>query len=138
MLKIKELFLFLTKKYTIIRFGIIGGISTLLDYLIYWVMLHLVAYNIAMPVGYFVSLIFNYTLTTKWTFRSVCTITSFIAVIGIHLFNCFIIRDKLLDFFIAICGFSENEAYLYTIAISIPVNYLMLQTFFILYKQMKS
>ncbi|MBE6296959.1 MAG: hypothetical protein E7088_00470 [Bacteroidales bacterium] len=137
MLKIKELFLFFTKKYTVIRFVITGGLSTLLDYFIYWVMLHFVTYNVAMPVGYFLSLIFNYMLTTKWTFRSIYTITSFIAVVGIHLFNCFIVRDKLLGFFVAICGFGENEAYLYTIAISIPVNYLLLQTFFVLYKHMK-
>ncbi|HAG68514.1 MAG TPA: GtrA family protein [Lachnospiraceae bacterium] len=58
----------------ILKFGVVGGISFLIDFLIYTVVLKLInweyGYMIAGVVGFSISLIFNYLASMKFVFES--------------------------------------------------------------------
>lgn len=113
-----------------IKFCIVGGICTIMDFIVYWCMLIITPYQNAMIIGYMTSLIINYILTTKWTFKENLDLFNFIGVIFIHLINCFVIRNLLLTSFIEYAQRNEKEAYIYTINISAFLNYIFLSIFF--------
>ena len=117
-------------KNSFIRFCIVGGICTIIDYAVYWGMLHLVKYNTAMIIGYIVSLVINYILTTMWTFRAKLKYSNLIAVSAIHIFNCFILRAGLLELFVQKYNLCATEAYLYTMMLSIPFTFILLRLYF--------
>ena len=101
-------------------------------------MLFIAPYQYAMITGYFTSLIVNYIVTTKWTFSERLNLFNFTGVILIHLFNCFVIRNILLTFFIKYADKNEKEAYIYTIIISAFLNYIFLSLFFRYTKRRKT
>ena len=121
-----------------IKFCIVGGFCTIIDFIVYWCMLFIAPYQYAMITGYFTSLIVNYIVTTKWTFSERLNLFNFTGVILIHLFNCFVIRNILLTFFIKYADKNEKEAYIYTIIISAFLNYIFLSLFFRYTKRRKT
>ena len=55
--------------FEIIRFGIVGGIATVLHYGVYWLLHDVINVNLAYTVGYYVSFIANYLLSARFTFN---------------------------------------------------------------------
>ncbi len=130
-----SIFLFLRKimsEYSLLRFAVVGILCTIVDVTVYWLMLFIVPYSIAMIVGYFVSLILNFVFTTLWTFRASMGVMNFISVLAIHLFNCFVLRANILDIFVKACEYEERLAYILTILITVPLNYILLRGYFTL------
>ncbi len=117
-------------KHSLLRFAMVGVLCTMIDSVVYWLMLFFVPYSTAMVVGYFVSLLLNFILTTVWTFRASVGATNFIVVLVVHLFNCFVLRAGLLDFFVQDCLYEEITAYFLTILVSVPINYVLLRSYF--------
>ena len=58
----------------VIRFGIVGAFATLFHYLIYWVLQHWIDMNLAFTIGYVISFVCNFFLTSYFTFRSKATV----------------------------------------------------------------
>ena len=112
----------------VIRFGIVGVLATVLHYLIYFVLKNWMNLNIAYIIGYGLSFICNYFLTSYFTFRKKANIKSGIGFSGAHLFNL-VFQVILLNIFTYL-GVSENIAPIPVYAIAIPVNFLLVRFVF--------
>lgn len=112
----------------IIRFCIVGCVATILHYVIYYVLKNWINLNIAYIIGYGLSFICNYFLTSYFTFKKKANLKSGIGFSGAHLFNL-LFQVVLLNVFTYI-GISENIAPIPVYAIAIPVNFLMVRFVF--------
>lgn len=112
----------------LIRFCIVGCIATILHYVIYYVLKNWINLNIAYIIGYGLSFICNYFLSSYFTFKKKANLKSGIGFSGAHLFNL-AFQVVLLNVFTYI-GISENIAPIPVYAIAIPVNFLMVRFVF--------
>lgn len=110
-----------------LRFCLVGGICTLLDVTIYYVILCFAPRSIAMILGYCISLLLNYFLTVYWTFRTKSTAKNAIGIVLAHLFNLFVVRMGLMYIWCTILLFDERIAYIPTLAISVVINFLIIK-----------
>ena len=53
----------------IVRFGIVGGVATLIQYGVYLLMLYAVSPTLSNTIGYAVSFLFNFVASTRYTFK---------------------------------------------------------------------
>ena len=108
----------------IIRFGIVGGIATLLQIGLYFVFLHTVGVKpvIATIISYAISFVFNFFLSSYFTFHSSPNAKKGLGFTLSHLFNMGM-QTGLVAIFAKIIG--PSLAILPAIAISFPINYLL-------------
>lgn len=111
----------------VVRFGIVGGAATLLQYAIYWAMLHVASHNVALTVGYVVSLIFNFVASTRYTFRVKANARHGAGFAFSHLIN-YLLQMLTLNVFIAI-GVSEHLAPIPMFCVCVPINFLLVRFF---------
>ncbi len=112
----------------LLRFGIVGVVSTLLHYAIYWVLQHWIEVNIAYTTGYILSFLANYWLSAHFTFHKQVNVKNGIGFSGAHLVN-YLLHIMLLNFFLWL-GLSNEVAPLGVFAIAIPVNFLLVRLVF--------
>ena len=110
----------------IIRFGIVGGIATLLQIGLYFVFLHTVRVKpvIATIISYAISFVFNFFLSSYFTFHSSPNAKKGLGFTLSHLFNMGM-QTGLVAIFAKIIG--PSLAILPAIAISFPINYLLVR-----------
>ncbi len=108
----------------IIRFGIVGGIATLLQIGLYFVFLHTVGVKavIATIISYAISFVFIFFLSSYFTFHSSPNAKKGLGFTLSHLFNMGM-QTGLVAIFAKIIG--PSLAILPAIAISFPINYLL-------------
>jgi len=112
--------------FEIVRFGIVGVAATAIHYAVYYALLSLTSHNVAYTVGYVVSFLCNYVLSSLFTFR-VTISAGRLAAFGVsHLLN-YLIQMGLLNLFVW-TGVSPVVAPLPVFAIAVPVNYLLVRT----------
>ncbi len=109
------------------RFCIVGIICTVLDMALFCLLRIIVPYQIALVGGYLISLVVNYMLTIRWTFRTRSTMGNIIGIMFAHLFNLFIIRMGLMWIFTSFLFWGENIAYVPTLAISVTINFFLIR-----------
>ncbi len=114
--------------FEIIRFGIVGVVSTALHYAIYWVLQHWIEVNIAYTTGYVLSFLANYWLSAHFTFRKSVNVKNGIGFSGAHFVN-YLLHIVLLNFFLWL-GLSNEVAPLGVFAIAIPVNFILVRFVF--------
>ena len=110
----------------IIRFCLVGGLATLLQYGIYVVFVDAVGVK-AVPstlISYGISFIANYILTTFFTFQKKPTSQNIVGFIACHAVNLGL-QTGLVAIFTRIVG--ETLALLPALAICVPLNYLMVR-----------
>jgi len=112
----------------IIRFGIVGVVSTALHYAIYWVLQHWIEVNIAYTIGYVLSFLVNYWLTAHFTFHRQVSVKNGVGFSGAHLVN-YGLHIVLLNIFLWL-GFSNEMAPFGVFAIAIPVNFILVRFVF--------
>ena len=112
----------------IIRFGIVGVIATIIHYFIYWILQKWININIAFSIGYALSFICNFFLSSLFTFKSKVTVRKGVGFGGAHLIN-WLIQLGLLNMFVYI-GVSRKWAPILVYAISIPINFIMVRFVF--------
>jgi len=112
----------------IIRFAIVGTISTVMNYVIYWILQHWINVNVAYTIGYVLSFFVNYWLTAHFTFKEKTSAKNGIGFSGAHLFNYFL-HIALLNFFLWV-GLSRELAPLGVYAIAVPTNFIMVRFVF--------
>lgn len=112
----------------VIRFGIVGLFATILHYGIYWILRQWMDYNIAFTIGYMLSFVCNFFLTSYFTFKTKATVKRSVGFSGAHLFNYFF-QMFLLNFFIHI-GVGQSVAPIPVYLIAIPVNFMMIRFVF--------
>ena len=115
-----------TRISEIIRFCLVGGLATLLQYGIYVVFVDAVGVK-AVPstlISYGISFVANYILTTFFTFQKKPTSHNIVGFIACHAVNMGL-QTGLVYIFTRIVG--ETLALLPALAICVPLNYLMVR-----------
>ncbi|MDE6670414.1 MAG: GtrA family protein [Muribaculaceae bacterium] len=110
----------------IVRFGLVGGLATVLQYGIYVVFVHVVGVR-AVPstmISYGISFIFNYILSSYFTFHKHPTTRNGLGFALSHLVNMGL-QTGLVAIFKEIVG--PTLALLPAMGICIPANYLMVR-----------
>lgn len=116
------------KKAQFLRFAIIGVFAFLLHYFIYWVCYHFMSEGIAYTLGYFLSFIANFYLSSKFTFRSKATAKKglgFAAAHGINYLN----QILLLHLFLWL-GIDRAWAPIPVNCVAVPINFLLVRFVF--------
>ena len=110
-----------------IRFIIVGTTATIMQYILYVLMVQTLHPTIANTIAYAISFCFNYLASTKFTFRVKPTVQRGIGFAFAHLIN-YLLQTTLLTFFLYI-GLHKIIALLPVIAICVPVNFFMVRFF---------
>lgn len=113
-----------------VRFCIVGGICTLIDYIVYYFANAIIPYQYAVLMGFMVSFGANYILTTYWTFKTTTSHKNLLGMILCHLFNLIVIRIGLLSLLIDILHIDKDLAYIPVLLISALSSFLILKFVF--------
>ena len=110
-----------------IRFCVVGVLATILDAAIFYTVRTFAPYQIALASGYLLSLIFNYFLTVRWTFKKQTNIKNAMGLVSAHLFNLFVVRMGLMFIFVDMCSINDKIAYIPTLGISMFTNFIIIK-----------
>lgn len=114
--------------YEFIRFGIVGVIATAIHYGVYWVLMHWLFVTIAYSIGYAVSFICNFLLTSFFTFRKRATMKKGLGFGVAHGVN-YLLHVLFLHSFLWL-GVSKSMAPIPVFAMVIPINFLLVRFVF--------
>ena len=106
-------------------FVIVGIFATVLHYGIYYLLMHVINVNVAYTIGYFLSFIVNFFLTSYFTFGVAPSWMKLLGMSGAHLINYFL-HMILLNVFLYI-GISKVWAPIPVFSIAIPVNFILVR-----------
>ena len=109
----------------IIRFGIVGVLATIIQYLVYVMLYYFIGTNIAFTLGYIISLIFNFILSNYFTFKTNPNKEKGIKFLLAHGFN-YGLQMVLLNLFNMV-GVHKAISPFLVYCISIPVNFLLVK-----------
>lgn len=112
----------------VFRFVLVGILATLIHYGIYLILNIFIITWIAYSIGYFISFLFNFYLSSIFTFKSKATIKKGIGFGISHAIN-YGLHIILLAIFIQI-GIPKNYAPIPVYMIAIPVNFLLVRFVF--------
>ena len=109
----------------VVRFGIVGTTAMVIHYGIYFVLLPLMDKNIAYSIGYFISFLCNFLMSSYFTFRVKPSWTRLFRFSGSHLINYFV----YLGLFNLFCwlGIPPKWAPLPVYAIAVPISFLLVR-----------
>lgn len=110
-----------------LRFCVVGAVCTVLDMALYYLLCTIVPYQFSLVGGYTISLIVNYILTIRWTFRTRSTMWNAIGVVSAHLFNLFVVRMGLMYLFTSVARLSDDVAFIPTLIISVVTNFIIIR-----------
>lgn len=110
-----------------IRFCVVGVLATILDAAIFYTVRFFAPYQTALASGYLLSLIFNYFLTVRWTFKKQTNIKNALGLVSAHLFNLFVVRMGLMFIFVDMCSINDKIAYIPTLGISMFTNFIIIK-----------
>ena len=114
--------------YELIRFGIVGVIATAIHYGVYWVLMHWIYVTIAYSIGYVVSFVCNFLLTSYFTFRKRASVKKGLGFGVAHGVN-YLLHVLFLHFFLWL-GVSKSMAPIPVFAMVIPINFLLVRFVF--------
>ncbi|MDN0071330.1 GtrA family protein [Bacteroides caecigallinarum] len=117
-----------TKYIEFIRFGIVGVLATGIHYGIYILLNYAMIQWLAYSIGYGVSFLCNFYLSSVFTFRSKVSIKKGIGFGISHLIN-YLLHIVLLTIFLKL-GFSDEFAPIPVFLIVIPINFLLVRFVF--------
>lgn len=109
----------------IICFGLVGCVAVVVHYSTYYILLSFFSHNIAYIVGYFISFLINYRLTTSLTFRKKETIKNALGFTLCHVVN-FSLQVASLNVIIFM-GVDKVYAPLLVLALCVPLNFLLVR-----------
>lgn len=112
----------------IIRFVIVGVIATAIHYGIYWLLMHLMNATIAYSIGYALSFICNFLLTSYFTFRKRASVKKGLGFGVAHGVN-YLLHVVFLNLFLWL-GVSKSFAPIPVFAVVIPINFLLVRFVF--------
>ena len=122
----------------VVRFGIVGGLATILQYVIYLVMMPLLSQffpkmgdhtlaTTANTIAYIVSFIFNFIASTRYTFKVKANAKRGVGFTLSHVVN-YSMQTLCLNLFVGL-GLAKQLAMIPTLCICIPVNFLLVRFF---------
>lgn len=110
------------------RFVAVGALATLIHYGIYLVLLGRMADGVAYTVGYVISFVFNYLLSSRYTFRSQTSVRNGVGFCAAHAVN-YLLHISLFHLWMWV-GVPEWLVPIPVYAIAIPVNFLLVRLVF--------
>lgn len=110
------------------RFVLVGGFATVLQYAFYLLFLLFTGANAALTIGYVLSFIANFALTSLFTFRRKATVKRGLGFGLAHLTN-YLLQMVLLNVFLSF-GIPKTWALLPVFAVCIPINFLLVRFVF--------
>ncbi|EHO69671.1 GtrA family protein [Segatella maculosa] len=111
----------------IVRFGIVGGVATLIQYGVYLLMLYAVSPTLSNTIGYAVSFLFNFVASTRYTFKVKTNARHGAGFALSHLIN-YGLQIVMLHLFMAL-GVSEKLAPVPMFCVCVPINFLLVRFF---------
>ena len=111
-----------------IRFVIVGVVATVVHYLLYVFFNLFMLSWIAYSIGYGLSFLLNFFLSSRFTFRSSASVKKGIGFGMSHFIN-YSLQVLLLSLFLKM-GIPENLAPVPVFAITIPINFLLVRFVF--------
>lgn len=111
----------------IVRFIIVGGLATAIQYGIYLLMLLWLQPLLANTIGYLVSFTFNYIASTHYTFRVKSTAKRGLGFVFSHIVNYFLQTLTLHAFLLL--GLDKKIAMIPMFAICVPINFVLVRFF---------
>lgn len=111
-----------------VRFALVGVIATAIHYLLYFVLQKTMNAGMAYTIGYAVSFVANFLLTSVFTFKAKATIKKGVGFGAAHLCN-YLLQMGLLYAVLAI-GVRRDIAPVPVYCIAIPLNFLMVRFVF--------
>ena len=110
------------------RFGIVGTISAGIHYGIYYFLQKQINVNVAYSIGYGISLIGNFFMTSYLTFRTNPSAKKAVGFSFSHLVN-YLLHLSLLNLFLFI-GISNELVPFFVLMIAVPANFILLRFIF--------
>ena len=108
----------------LIRFGVVGIISTLLNYLIFWVLVEIGAvYWISMVGGYLSGVAIGYKLNKVWTFHSQSKTSHFLMYLSLYLCSLLVGLVSIIGM-VEILNIQPKIANIIVIFITATINFL--------------
>ncbi len=111
--------------YEILRFGIVGAVATLLQFVAFFLLVSHISHNIALPLSYAISLTVNFFLTTYFTFQVKPSAKKGMGFLVSHGIN-FTLQFVLLNIFIWL-GMNKQWALIPVFLVCIPVNFILVR-----------
>lgn len=122
----------------VVRFGIVGGLATVLQYVIYLAMMPVLAHFIpkmgdhtlattSNTIAYVVSFIFNFIASTRYTFKVKANAKRGAGFTLSHVVN-YSMQTLCLNLFVGM-GMLKQWAMIPTLCICIPINFLLVRFF---------
>lgn len=113
------------QRSSVVRFVCSGVLATAIQYFVYYILKGTMPLAAAWTVGYLISFLANYFLTTLFTFHVRPTRSRALLFALCHVVN-WGLQTLSLEAFVY-CGLSEELAPLAVYAVCVPVNFLMLR-----------
>jgi putative flippase GtrA len=111
-----------------IRFAIVGVFATVIHYGTYLLLKNLITVNIAYTAGYMISLVCNFILTAKFTFKTETSVGKGLGFLVSHGVN-YLLHLGLLNLFLNL-GLNKAFAPIPVYCIAIPINFILVRTVF--------
>lgn len=117
-----------TKYKEFLRFGLVGILATLIHYGIYLILNLVIASWIAYSIGYGISFLCNFYLSSVFTFKEKATFKKGIGFGISHGIN-YLLHIVLLSLFLKL-GIKEELAPIPVFTIAIPINFILIRFVF--------
>ncbi|MCH4181773.1 MAG: GtrA family protein [Prevotella sp.] len=119
----------------IVRFGIVGLTATLIQYGVYWILIHIIGLSghvhlwptVAMTIAYLISFVFNFIASTHFTFHVKANAKKGAGFLFSHVINYFL-QMVTFNFFLWI-GMGHLWAPIPMFCICVPTNFLLIRFF---------
>lgn len=111
----------------VLRFGVVGVLATLIQYAVYWVLIHWLNPSLSMTIGYVISFAFNFLASTRYTFRVKANAHRGAGFALSHGVN-WLLQMLTLNLFLWL-GVSKQWAPIPMFCICVPVNFLLVRFF---------
>lgn len=111
-----------------IRFAAVGVVATGIHYGIYLILKQFIGLNISYTLGYLISLLCNFYLTARFTFKAETSVRRGAGFLASHGVN-YLLHMLLLNLFVGI-GIPSSFAPIPVYCIAVPVNFVLVRTVF--------
>mgnify|MGYP001011263811 FL=1 len=119
----------------IVRFGIVGLTATLIQYGVYWILIHIIGLSghihlwptVAMTIAYLISFVFNFIASTHFPFHVKANAKKGAGFLFSHVINYFL-QMVTFNFFLWI-GMGHLWAPIPMFCICVPTNFLLVRFF---------
>lgn len=111
----------------VIRFGMVGVLATLIQYLVYVVCIHFMGPSLSLTIGYIISFMFNFYASTHFTFRVEANVKHGAGFALSHGIN-YTLQMITLNLFLWL-GVPKGLAPIPMYCICIPVNFTLVRFF---------